>query len=781
VKKGILIALLVKGLVEAIAIGVWLMTGVAHGETLVQCPSETQCSIAVYSSADSTQMITHTIELVVPKDSDGNPTPITGTSVNFLFDGQQYTVTCDGEQHGLGSSSCSELANMISCTVDQSGTTPGTRVTVDLILHDQDTYSHAYSDCPGYTDDSTLEDTDENSPYCVEDSDHSASACKWEKQNVNDSLLTQRGVPLNDWVIYARTTVDNMDMGFPVEPPPPYPDSELVCSEDLNGNGQIDEGEIQECVTTPQGDLCPVDATPCTTDEKDPTCPDGSTYNPGTDRCEIDTTCPSGFTKSGSLCVADPNCPDGSTYNPDTDRCEINASCPSGYTLSGSLCVVDPICPSGSTYNPSTDRCEMNATATTNTCYTVSGWLAGWPGWPDSHWQDCHGSCPSSPQCSNNTQPSGSARIGYKNTDPLWVSNAAFHHEYDWYQWTTYSCPSGYTLSGTLCVADPNCPDGSTYNPDTDRCEVNATCPSGYTLSGSLCEVDPTCPSGSTFNPDTDRCEIDTTCPSDYEKDGDICFTDASCPTGYTFYGGDKDKCVSDTPNVCPYGSQYTCMNNGGTWECSKNECTQYGSSDQEDTDTPQGATDKQDDGLRDDDGNCLGQIYIFNGHDKRCRNASMYTSWTNCCFTGSYENCERKNWLGVEICNSDEQALACQKRKGLCHYVGDYCAKKMSVGLGKVCTQRKKTYCCFSSKLGRIIQEQGRLQLKSFDPNAPWGLPTAPNCRGFTPEEFQMLDFGKIDLSEWYGDIKTRSQGEIQNEAVTKTHQFYNKFTGGQ
>ena len=35
--------------------------------------------------------------------------------------------------------------------------------------------------------------------------------------------------------------------------------------------------------------------------------------------------------------------------------------------------------------------------------------------------------------------------------------------------------------------------------------------------------------------------------------------------------------------------------------------------------------------------------------------------------------------------------------------------------------------------------------------------------CRGFTPEEFQALDFSKIDLSEYYADIEARAQSSIQ------------------
>ena len=71
---------------------------------------------------------------------------------------------------------------------------------------------------------------------------------------------------------------------------------------------------------------------------------------------------------------------------------------------------------------------------------------------------------------------------------------------------------------------------------------------------------------------------------------------------------------------------------------------------------------------------------------------------------------------------------------------------------------ETKKSFCCFNSKLAKVIHEQGRPQLKSFA-NSPFGSASNPNCRGFTPEEFQNLDFSKIDLSEWYSEIEVVNQ----------------------
>jgi conjugal transfer mating pair stabilization protein TraN len=79
----------------------------------------------------------------------------------------------------------------------------------------------------------------------------------------------------------------------------------------------------------------------------------------------------------------------------------------------------------------------------------------------------------------------------------------------------------------------------------------------------------------------------------------------------------------------------------------------------------------------------------------------------------------------------------------------------------------QNRGHCCFNTKLGRIIQEQGRPQLKAFNAIG-WGTPKNPYCRGFT-EEFQALDFSRMDLSEYYADVEARAQSEIQIDMKDK------------
>lgn len=95
--------------------------------------------------------------------------------------------------------------------------------------------------------------------------------------------------------------------------------------------------------------------------------------------------------------------------------------------------------------------------------------------------------------------------------------------------------------------------------------------------------------------------------------------------------------------------------------------------------------------------------------------------------------------------CDPAEQLVSMRVGQDLCVLVGTYCSKKVL----KVCTERKQTHCCFNSRLARIINEQGRAQLRKG-----WGTPEDPQCRGFTPGEIESIDFSQIDFSEFIAEI---------------------------
>lgn len=92
--------------------------------------------------------------------------------------------------------------------------------------------------------------------------------------------------------------------------------------------------------------------------------------------------------------------------------------------------------------------------------------------------------------------------------------------------------------------------------------------------------------------------------------------------------------------------------------------------------------------------------------------------------------------------CTEGELTLGVDKKVGNCTYVGDYCKEKVLV----VCVETRRSYCCYTSPLARIIAEQLRAQ----GVGGGWGSPRSPNCRGFTPAELAQADWSQVDLSEW-------------------------------
>ncbi len=122
--------------------------------------------------------------------------------------------------------------------------------------------------------------------------------------------------------------------------------------------------------------------------------------------------------------------------------------------------------------------------------------------------------------------------------------------------------------------------------------------------------------------------------------------------------------------------------------------------------------------------------------------------------------NCCTNDGLFVDIglvgCSGEAKALAKKQSEGLCHYVGTYCSSKVF----GVCVKKRKSYCCFKGKLSRIIMEQGRHQL-----GIGWGSAKNPNCQGLTVQQFQRLDFARMDLREFYADSQagTNLRGETR------------------
>lgn len=123
-----------------------------------------------------------------------------------------------------------------------------------------------------------------------------------------------------------------------------------------------------------------------------------------------------------------------------------------------------------------------------------------------------------------------------------------------------------------------------------------------------------------------------------------------------------------------------------------------------------------------------------------------------------------------------DQQEMQTQLKLGanICHPVGSYCSVNIPL-IG--CLQNTNGYCCYNSKLAKIINEQGRPQI-----GKGWGSAQAPDCSGFTPTQIQQIDFSKIDFSAFISDVKARAMPDPAAVAANVTNQANSTYqsTGG-
>lgn len=655
-----------------------------------------------------------------------------------------------------------------------------------------------------------------------------------------------------------------------------------------------------------------------------PSCPSGMTYDSAANKCVMATSCPNGLLDA----VA--------------DRCyqAANIGCPSGYLLSGGKCIKDPSCGSGGSFSPATDSCTSPATFTCSSGYTFN---------PTSGNCERPADCPSPGSLSGSvdmcqasvtsTCPSGftkSGNICFRETSC--VSPGSYSSVKDQCLSTVERiCGTGFTYDGSsgTCWAGPDC-GGGTLNKSSDRCEAAATVNCGsWSWDGTdqVCYSPAICDLG-VYNPSANECRAAITrncgsylwneaetkctqgvqCPNQdpgfptsstiaFSPDLDICVSNAQhdCPTGYAYTGLPVSKCEAviscpggpynpernqcEDKDACPLGSQYPCLGEQGSSQCSPNPCFDLAAPGNDMTELPPEDPMLQNDGGVDANGNCLGQIYIFSGKATRCRPPGATVGYANdCCdsdepaltdsttgprinqvvtaiqtvyevaqvgyyayqistgamaavevggqvmvynmatgsiaatyasgtatasgvvaaqgaaaagaTSGGAVSAGLSSYAGA-LLNPTTIAVAivvmvvmkvlfgngCDQRdiessllddSGYCIYLGKVCERKWPM-VG--CVQRAKRFCCFNSKMARIVQEQGRPQLKSFGQDGGWGSAENPNCRGFTPEEFQQLDFSLIDLTEYFGEIQkdmTQKIQDAQSAVQEKIQQHY-------
>jgi conjugal transfer mating pair stabilization protein TraN len=126
--------------------------------------------------------------------------------------------------------------------------------------------------------------------------------------------------------------------------------------------------------------------------------------------------------------------------------------------------------------------------------------------------------------------------------------------------------------------------------------------------------------------------------------------------------------------------------------------------------------------------------IRFEKGRDQRCKHG----------VAGLYDCCKIRS-SAIHRCEIGEEELFHAKKEKRVVNLGKYCCRRV---LG-ICLEQCDGNCIFDTKLARIIQEQGRAQLRK-----PFGQAKNPDCSGFSMEEFEKIDFNLMDWSEYTQDL---------------------------
>ncbi len=131
--------------------------------------------------------------------------------------------------------------------------------------------------------------------------------------------------------------------------------------------------------------------------------------------------------------------------------------------------------------------------------------------------------------------------------------------------------------------------------------------------------------------------------------------------------------------------------------------------------------------------------LTIFSGHPVECSEKPI--GYSNCCTeTGWGQD------VGLDHCSDSAKKLHVDRENKLAIKVGRYCSGSDPFP----CIEHSQVFCVFSSKLAKIIQEQGRAGQLNID----FGSAKEPNCRGITSEQLQGIDLSKIDFQDFINDL---------------------------
>ena len=508
-------------------------------------------------------------------------------------------------------------------------------------------------------------------------------------------------------------------------------------------------------------------------------CPSGGTLSGAdcttttTQAASVLYTCPIGFTLSGTICSetlsqgasATYSCPPGATLSGNqcvstaSQAASVSYGCPAGYTLSGTTCTgtgtqaasVSYACPAGWTLTGT--NCTLATTIAASPAYacpagmTLSG-------------MQCIAAEAATPAYSC---PTGFIVDGSTCTQSQAQAASA-----------TYSCPAGTTVSGANCIATttasgPGGAGGMRCMPPTQVCVDSSPATrivGGMAVTHDCWQWQATYQCGTLTNAnDCSALHAKSNCSFDHE----VCLDDPQngpCQVRSEIY-----KCT--TPTASTDGPAYSCS---GDVYCLDGSCTQLPRSASPDLAKALTAINAMGDATKQFD---TANLTIFDGQATGCHKPLF--GLVNCCagkvsglltgasavtamtglLTGNFTMLLGlvTQFLPLLLCSREEMLLDVKDRLGLCHYVGEYCSSHFLF----VCATMRKTYCCYQSKLARVIQEQGKAQL-----GLNFGTAKSASCAGFTVAQFSQLDLSKMDFTEVFSDFT--SAVSLPNSLQTST-----------
>lgn len=220
--------------------------------------------------------------------------------------------------------------------------------------------------------------------------------------------------------------------------------------------------------------------------------------------------------------------------------------------------------------------------------------------------------------------------------------------------------------------------------------------------------------------------------------------TNNQCTLYRQTYRCPVQSCSPTTDVICGNGQEY----------CLEGDCTDHSYQGSKDFAKAASALATVDDAAKQLDQSSMA---IFTGHPTECSEKPI--GYSNCCTeTGWGQD------VGLDHCPEAAKKLHVDRENKLAIKVGRYCSGPDPFP----CIEHSQVFCVFSSKLAKIIQEQGRGRQLHIN----FGRAKEPNCRGITADELQAVDLSKINFKDFMTDLNTNIKNHDLKQIQEKIQQ---------